>query len=246
MNLLSQQLFSLGLNAGDAVMVHSSFRSLGLKDPEPIIQALCQVIGSSGTLLMPALSYLQVPPLVHNTNQTPTCVGFLSDYFRQRPGTRRSIHPTHSVCAIGSKVDFFLAEHIQDHTPCGQYSPFNKLIHHQGKILMLGCGLKPNTTLHAIEELIKPPYLFGPTVQYTITDDKGQTFHKDYIPHDFQGVTQRYDRVEGLLGAAELVTGPVGPARAFLIDSRALYTRCIERLHQEPCYFVDFDDPVSQ
>lgn len=246
MNLLCQQLLHLGLNAGDAVMVHSSFRSLGLKDPELIIQALCQVIGSAGTLLMPALSYLQVPPLVHNTRQTPTCVGFLSEYFRQRPGTRRSVHPTHSVCAIGMKVDFFLADHIQDQTPCGRNSPFNKLFHHHGKILMLGCGLKPNTTMHAIEEYIRPPYLFGETVQYTITDDRGITFVKDYIPHNFQGVSQRYDRVEGLLGAPELVTGLVGSAQAHLIDSQALYTGCIERLHQEPCYFVDFDDPVSE
>ena len=56
-----------------------------------------------------------------------------------------------------------LCDHVQDNTPCGQNSPFNRLIENAGKILMIGCGLTPNTTMHAVEEYVRPPYLFGPS-----------------------------------------------------------------------------------
>src|SRR3954454_14179811 len=94
---LTHDLHTIVLQSRDVVLVHASYRSLGINHPETLIQALLQVIEDSGTLLFPALSYRQTPPTVHNTRTTPSCVGFLPEYFRVRPGTRRSLHPTHSV-----------------------------------------------------------------------------------------------------------------------------------------------------
>jgi aminoglycoside 3-N-acetyltransferase len=220
-------------------MVHSSFKSLGITDAETIIQALLDVIGERGTLLLPALSYLQQPPLVHDTRTTPTCVGYLTEYFRTRPGVSRSLHPTHSVCAIGASVHELLDDHGDDITPCGEHSPFHKLLHRGGKILMLGCGLRPNTTMHAIEEYTKPPYLFGDPLIYTITDSSGRTYQKQYIHHGFKHYIQRYDRAEAILDAAQLRRGTVGAATSFLIDSHALYTQALIQLQRDPFYFVD-------
>ena len=38
---------------------------------------------------------------------------------------------------------------------------------------MLGCGLAPNTSMHAIEELVAPPYLFGEPLVYTMVLEDG-------------------------------------------------------------------------
>jgi aminoglycoside 3-N-acetyltransferase len=236
---LTGQLRDLGLRAGDAVMVHSSFKSLGIRDPETVILALLDVLGDRGTLMMPALSYLQDPPTVHDTRSTPSCVGYLAEYFRRRPGTVRSVHPTHSVCAPGGAAAEWLGDHILDDTPCGPHSPFSKLALRGGKILMLGCGLEPNTTMHAVEEHIRPPYLFGPPLTYTITDGRGNTFRKDYIPHDFRGVVQRYDRVDGILDGEALRTGAVGNGKAYLFRSDLLFEAALEKLSGDPWYFVD-------
>ena len=236
---LADDLHAIGLRPGAVVLVHASFRSLGVDHPETMIQALLQAIGDTGTLLLPTLSYRQMPPLVHNTLTTPSCVGFLTEYVRTRPGTRRSLHPTHSASAVGARVDELLGDHRHDTTPCGQRSPFNKLLHCGGKILMLGCGLRPNTTMHAIEEYVRPPYLFGKPLTYTITDAAGITFQKTYTPHDFAGFTQRYDRVAALLDDRQLVSGRVGRAAAYLIDAQALYRQALARLEQDPCFFVD-------
>lgn len=236
---LIDDLTAIGLQPGDEVMVHSSFKSLGITDPEMIIQALLHVIGDRGTLLMPALSYLQQPPLIHDTMTTPTCVGFLTEYFRTRPGVTRSLHPTHSVCAAGASVSDLLGDHNLDITPCGEHSPFHKLLHRQGKILMLGCGLRPNTTMHAIEEYVKPPYLFGDPLIYTLTDSHGHTFQKEYIHHGFKGFIQRYDRAAAILDGRHLRSDVVGKADSFLIDSEELRVQAIAQLKRDPFYFVD-------
>jgi aminoglycoside 3-N-acetyltransferase len=238
---LAEQLHTIGLERGDVVMVHSSFKALGIKDPEEIILALLKTLGESGTLFMPALSYLQKPQNVHDTNLTPTCVGFLSEYFRCRAGTQRSLHPTHSVCGVGRLAHEWLDDHIQDHTPCGPHSPFNKLLHHQGKILMIGCGLEPNTTMHAIEEYIQPAYLFDSPKTYTITDSQRKTFEKVYIPHNFWGgrAVQRYDRVEEILNETALSSGKLGNAKTYLIQAEMLYQAAVECMRSDTFYFIE-------
>ena len=42
---------------------------------------------------------------------------------------------------------------------------------------MLGCGLQPNTSMHAIEEMVKPPYLFGPPLTYHLVLADGKVTH---------------------------------------------------------------------
>ena len=176
---------------------------------------------------------------MHDTRSTPSCVGFLPEYFRTRCGARRSLHPTHSVCGLGAHLDDWLGDHSLDSTPCGPHSPFSKLVRRGGRILMLGCGLRPNTTMHAIEEMAPPPYLFGSPVDYTITDGDGRVFAKTYTPHGFDGVVQRYDRVAGILSDRALRSGTVGRAAAFLIDAAALGEQALARLRQDPYFFVD-------
>jgi aminoglycoside 3-N-acetyltransferase len=238
---LTEDLRAIGLRPGDVVLVHTSYRSLDIKHPEALIQALIQVVGEMGTLLFPALSYNQTPPTIHNTLTTPSCVGFLPEYFRTRPGTQRSLHPTHSVSGIGARVGELLGDHGDDTTPCGLHSPFHKLLHCGGKILMLGCGLRPNTTMHAIEEYIRPPYLFGEPLTYTLTNATGFTFTKTYTPHDFTGFSQRYERVAALLDDRQLASSRVGMAWAYLIDGQALYQQALAQLKRDPFFFVEQD-----
>lgn len=241
-NAISEQLEALGLRAGDAVMVHSSFKSLGVDDPETVLTGILDLLGPSGTLMMPALSYCQKPPAIHDTRFTPGCVGFLPEYFRNRRGTLRSLHPTHSVCAVGADAGSFLGAHDADTTPCGSHSPFRLLLERQGKILMLGCGLRPNTSMNAIEELVEPPYLYGPECEYTLTDASGKSFQKTYVTHGFRGYEQRYDRVAEVLEGDFLKTGTVGTALCHLIDGEELCRRSLQKMKKDPLYFVDQTD----
>jgi len=241
---IQTDLLALGVRPGGALMVHSSLRSLGFVPggAETVIQGLLAALGAEGTLLMPALTYETVLPQnpIFDVGGSPSNVGAIPETFRLGPGTRRSVHPTHSACAVGRLASRLLAPHIEDSTPCGPRSPFHALPDYHGQILMLGCGLEPNTSLHAIEERIVPPYLYDPPIEYQLTLQDGTTLAKTYTPHNFRGWQQRYDRVDQILAGAGLRRGRVLAAEAFLLEASALWEIALAALRRDPLYFVDW------
>ncbi len=238
---IARDIRALGVHKGDIIMVHSSFKSLGYvpNGAETVIQGLLLAVESSGTLLMPALSYGQIPHEIHKSRETPSNVGAIPEYFRRCAGIRRSLHPTHSLCGKGKAVDELFRDHHLDRTPCGPNSPFNRMIDFGAKILMIGCGLKPNTTMHALEEYIVPPYLFGEECLYTITDWNGNTFRKTYTRHGFKGWEQRYDRIAQLPDTHFITVGRTLEAETFLLDAATLKSAVLARLKENPLFFVD-------
>jgi aminoglycoside 3-N-acetyltransferase len=238
---LQNDLLSLGVRRSGVLLVHSSMRSLGVISggAETIIDGLLNVLGDDGTLLMPALSYEHVT--IENphfdVNKTPSNVGKLTEFFRLRPGTQRSVHPTHSVCAVGKLASQIIEHHIEDSTPCGTNSPFHLLPEYDGQILMLGCGLKPNTSMHAIEELVEPPYLYDPPMEYHLTLADGTQLRKTYKPHNFKGYEQRYERIEQVM-ANGLQRGYVLDAECYLLEARSLWDSVLMVFRQNPLYFV--------
>ncbi|HEX5325017.1 MAG TPA: AAC(3) family N-acetyltransferase [Capsulimonadaceae bacterium] len=241
---IGEGLRALGVAEGGILLVHSSLKSLGFVEggPETVIEGLRDALGPGGTLLMPALSYLTVTeqaPLF-DINTTPSCVGAVPEYFRRRPGTLRSAHPTHSVCATGPLAADLLGRHADNDTPCGEGSPFRLLRDRGGQILFLGCGLTPNTSMHAVEELDEPPYLFRPNrVVYEMALSEKERIRRAYRVHDFEGFTQRYDRIEGILDSASLRTGRVRDAFCHLLEARPMWLAAREALRRDPFFFVD-------
>jgi aminoglycoside 3-N-acetyltransferase len=190
---------------------------------------------------MPALSYEHVTPAhpTFDVRQTPSNVGAVPELFRTRPGTCRSVHPTHSACGVGPLTDALLGEHHLDSTPCGPYSPFHRLRDYDGQILMLGCGLEPNTSMHAIEELVEPPYLFGPPLSYRLILADGRVQNKTYRQHDFVGWVQHYDRVAALLNKHGLKNGSTLGANVSVIEASALWNAALTALRQDCLYFIE-------
>lgn len=240
---IADDLLATGVRPGGVLLVHSSLSALGHVSggAETAVRGLLRALGDEGTLLMPALSYERVTfqHPVFDVRRTPSNVGAIPEHFRTRPGTRRSVHPTHSVCGVGPLADTLLREHCLDNTPCGPHSPFHRLRNYEGQILMLGCGLKPNTSMHAVEELAEPPYLFGPPLSYQLILADGSLRRKTYRPHNFAGWQQRYDRVANVLDEKGLRHGTVLAASAFLLEGTHFWDTVLDTLQKNPLYFVD-------
>ena len=241
---LSHDLLALGARRGGVLLMHSSLSSLGHVPggPEAVIRGLLEAIGPGGTLLLPALSYASVSARqpCFDVQSTPSNVGAIPEHFRRRPGTTRSLHPTHSVCAVGPLTEEILGEHHRDRTPVGEHSPFRRVRDLGGQLLFLGCGLRPNTSMHGVEELVEPPYLFGDDVTYHLTDANGETHEVTHRHHGFGIWRQRYDRAEPLLErGTEISVGAVLEAKAYLIESRALWDRTRVALERDPMHFVE-------
>jgi aminoglycoside 3-N-acetyltransferase len=238
-----QDILALGVRPGGVLLVHSSLKALGPSagGPGAVIAGLRQALGPRGTLLMPALSYATVTAVqpFFDVRSTPSCVGIITETFRRVPGVRRSLHPTHSVCASGPLAEDLLGAHASDRTPCGPGSPFRRVPEVHGQILMLGCGLAPNTSVHAIEELVTPPYLFGAPLLYTLVPEDGTRTEGLYTTHGFAGWEQRYDRIGELLAAPGLRAGTVLRARCHLLEASSLWECALNALRRDPLAFVE-------
>ncbi len=240
---LSAALRDLGVRPGGSLLVHSSMRALGRVPggAETVVRGLLAALGDEGTLLMPALTYERVRSShpVFDVRGTPSNVGLIPEHFRLRPGTLRSVHPTHSVCAVGPQAEHFLGAHLEDSTPVGPHSPFRRLRDAGGQILMLGCGLRPNTSMHGVEELVEPHYLFREPLTYRLILWDGAVIEKTYRRHGFEGWEQRYDRVAEVLREPHLREGSVLAAHCHLIEAVALWDAAEAALRRAPLYFVD-------
>lgn len=243
---LRAELLALGVRPGGVLLVHSSLRSLGPEfsrdnqGAEIIVQALLEALGSQGTLLMPALSYetVHAGSPFFDVRATPSCVGALQECFRTRPGTLRSVHPTHSACGVGLRAAELLSDHQLDVTPCGPHSPFARLPQAGGQLLFIGCGLYPNTSMHAIEERVEPPYLYSGLVDYRIRLADGSETRMTVRRHNFRGYLQRYNRLE-LVQKQGLSKGRVLQAECYLVEAAEMWAAALDALPRDPLFFVE-------
>lgn len=240
---IAADLLASGLRPGGVAMVHSSLSALGQVPggPETVIRGLEAALTPAGTLLMPALSYKYVNEAnpVFDCRRTPSNVGAIPEYFRRRRGTIRSVHPTHSICATGRRAADLLADHHLDTTPVGANSPLRKLPNCGGQILMLGCGLAANTSMHGVEELVGPPYLFGSTTDFRLIHADGGETTMHCRCHDFTGWVQRYDRIAPLLEAGGMRTGNVLAATVHIMEAPIMWRRGLAAMRKDPLFFVE-------
>lgn len=172
---LLKDLALCGINKGDTILVHSSLSKIGnlSNGSKTIIDALIEHIGVEGNVAMPAYSYIdsmentaKLSNYLFNPNSSPSKVGKITDEFRKLPGVKRSIHPTHSICAIGPKSGIITEGHLNAVTNFGKNTPFHKIRELNGKIVGLGIDIGPITIYHTIEdfypELFKDVYLPEP------------------------------------------------------------------------------------
>ena len=247
MDVLRKRVFEdlekMNIVPEDTLLIHASYKAL--EEPSLTAIAFLKLLVNylhTGTLLFPALSYKFVTPQnpCFDNRKTASCVGYLSEVFRTQLNAVRSNHPTHSVCALGKEAVSLTHLHHKDETPCGKNSPFTLLPQYNGKILMLGCNLKPNTFMHSVEEVIQPNYLFGKKINYTLIDDKGTYSEKEYLTHGFESYVQRYDRVIDLNDPKAFIKeGSLLNAKCYVLNARELRDHAVEKMNRDATFFVD-------
>jgi aminoglycoside 3-N-acetyltransferase len=100
---------------------------------------------------MPAFNYTRpLPSPYFDARTTPSRAGALTEVFRQRPETKRSLHPTHSVAAQGERSDEFLVDHLS-YEAFGIGSPIDRLERAGSYILLLGVTHLANSCIHVGE-----------------------------------------------------------------------------------------------
>lgn len=177
---VAQALGQLGVEPGCDLLFHSSFRPLSAAGfgPASFLEAVLGYL-NTGTLALPAMSWREVslanPQFDELTTKSNT--GILSEIFRSDFADRRSLHPTHSVAAVGPHADLLLGEHHVSVTPCGALSPWGKLAGVGASVLLIGVDMDSCTLVHHLEETFAPDrYLRDEIENYDCRDRHGQVF----------------------------------------------------------------------
>ena len=171
---LSADLRACGLQAGMTVLMHCSLKQVGgwiCGGAEALIQALLQVLGEDGTLMMPTQTSNNTDPEFWMAPPVPSAwwqsirdeypaydpavsvtikMGVVAETFRKLPQVRRSAHPIASFAACGKHADALLAVHTLEDM-LGETSPLGRLYALNGVSFFIGTGHETNTALHLAE-----------------------------------------------------------------------------------------------
>jgi len=228
---------------GGVLLVHSSLSSLGVvpRAADTVIGALQAVLGPEGTLVMPSHTWDRPGrgDFAFDVAKTPSCVGAISERFRTMPGVIRSLHPTHSVVAAGPKAAHLVRGHDAAKTPCGDGTPYARMIEERAQILFLGTTLDQNTMFHTLEAYAGSPYLLREDDEaFAITDGSGRTRTMRFRRHH-RGPERRFAKVTPLLEAAGILRkGRVGASESLVVECAPMTEFVLRRMREDPAFLV--------
>lgn len=162
---IAETFQKIGIQQDHPLMVHSSLSTCGpiRGGASVIIAALKQKTGDEA-LVMPTHTYCYPDEKgtapIYDRVLTPSKVGAVTNYFRKLEGCVRSLHPTHSIAALGKGSEALCSGHEFCETPCGSGTPYEKLIQRDCSVLMFGVTLNTYTFFHTAEAAAGVPYLY--------------------------------------------------------------------------------------
>lgn len=183
---------------GSNIFIHSTWDEMYNYNgsEENLIDAILEVIGPEGTLIMPALPLLRKGK-IFDVKKSITGAGTLAETFRRYPGVKRSINVQHSVCALGPQSDFLLKEHHLGESCWDEKSPYFRLS--QIDALVFTLGLRRyyiGTMLHCVESVLRKSYPYYSSfytrepVKHEYIDYDGE--HKYYYCYDNRYVRYKF------------------------------------------------------
>ena len=272
---LRRALDAVGLQRGDKIIVHSALSAFGRVDggPDAVVDLLLEQVGPEGTVVFPTftgdtiisailggaggasgavilpdvgdvdLSDMRHPRIEHiNTGAVPKAA-------RRRPDFAKSNHPLYSIAGKGPLMPRLIAANEKYIFPSQADKDLYLLAMAGGKVLLLGCDLISNSSIHLISEFAELDYKVQDRPYWKMTVDEFLALPRArqaellrihcgmYLSYD---IKKRYDRIEELLRQANgLRLTQVGSAQIRLIDTQIMLRVGLEAVRRNPWLLAD-------
>jgi aminoglycoside 3-N-acetyltransferase len=244
---LLRDLENMGIDKNGTLLVHSSMKSIGQVDggADTVLDVLSEYM-KDGLLVLPThtWSYINESNPKFNVKDSAVCVGILPELFRKRPGVFRSLHPTHSVAALGKDAEEFTCGDELFDTPCARGSSWGKLLDRKAAIMLLGVDLTRNTFMHGVEEWVDIPGRISdePEQLYVVLED-GREISVPSRRHCGEPWSEYFWKVEGMFEKNKVMhKGKFGDAEVRLCDAAGITDILFQMLEINPDLFSDNSD----
>jgi aminoglycoside N3'-acetyltransferase len=231
---IASRLRTIGVDRAGVLLVHTSFRSIRPVEGGPLglIEAIRDVLGPTGTLVMPSFTGSDDEPFDPATTPASSDLGVVADTFWRLPGVLRSDH-CHAFAAIGHYASIITRDPLPlpPHIP---ESPAGRVHALGGQVLMIGCGHEADTMLHLAEVFAGVTY--GVQKHCTVMKD-GQRTRVAYEENDH--CCERFSLADAWLRArGQQSEGRIGRAYVRLARARDIVDAALEQLKHDPFLFL--------
>jgi aminoglycoside 3-N-acetyltransferase len=230
-------LSEIGILSGDTVFVHSDtqlamylFRADWLEEcMELLLKSFEEVLGPSGTLVVPTFNYDFCNGKPYNHQKTLSQVGKFTNYILQQPDMKRSLHPIFSCAAIGADAD--ICDNVSK-SAFGKISIFDRLNLVNAKIVFFGCPFERCTFIHYVEQSHGVKYRFLKDFTGTIINNNREyTDTFDFLVRDLDGDVEVYlGKLEQRLRVRGYLTESIGIMQ---VSARDIYNTAYTMLNED-------------
>jgi len=229
----------LGVEEGDVLLVHNSYKSLGAVDggPQIVINALEAVLGEAGTLIMPTFNFDFNKGQAWDVRSTPSKMGVLTEMVRMDPRAKRVFHPFYSFAILGKHAEMLGS--LRYKSSYERNSVFGKLRDLDGKIMVIGLSYNDSMTFfHHIEQMEGVDYRFLKQFTGEVTDEKGNTYTDTFemLVRDIdKGVMTMVDPMGELMEKAGIIkSAKIGEADVKLMKANGVYEFTAREMKRDP------------
>jgi aminoglycoside 3-N-acetyltransferase len=243
---LVQGFRSTGLEAGDVLLVHSSYKSFGGVEggPQTVINALLEVLGEDGTLIMPTFNFDFCRGEPWDVRSTPSHMGVLTELVRTDPRACRVFHPIYSFAVIGRHAETICKDRYQ--SSYGKASVFGKLRTLDARIMVVGLDYTNSMTFfHHVEEMEGVDYRYMKAFTGQVTDWDGATREGTFtmLVRDLEkGVITEVNPMGARMEAAGVISShQVGAADVKIMNANDVYAFTAREMRRDPKLLYQID-----
>ncbi|MCX7755434.1 MAG: DUF4910 domain-containing protein [Anaerolineales bacterium] len=241
-SLLIEEFRALGVAEGDTLFVHSAYSTLsrapgGVEGgPQTVIEALLDILGPEGTLIMPTFNYDFLRGVPWDMRTTPSQMGILTELVRTDPRAKRMFHPIYSMAAIGRRADEVAAHRSND---CfGETTIFSKFRAWDARILIIGLPYSKSITfLHHCEQMAGVDYRFLKEFKGTAIDMQGKPHEVTvtmFVRDVERGVVLDFEPIGALLDSQVVNKRTIGLGECRLMKCNDVFRVAVQAMKEHP------------
>src|SRR5512141_3029924 len=241
----------LGVEKGDTLLVHSSYKSLGEVEggPQTVIRALEAALGTDkeGTLIMPTFNFDFNKGAPWDVRTTPSKMGVLTELVRQGPRAKRVFHPFYSFAILGKHAEMLGS--LRYKSSYERNSVFGKLRDLDGEIMVIGLSYTNSMPFfHHIEQMEGVDYRFLTEFTGEVTDETGNTYTDTFemLVRDIdRGVMTMVDPMGALMEQAGVIkSAKIGEVDVKLMKANEVYEFTAREMKRDPhlLYYIKKDE----